>query len=287
MSKLATKKQYQERIIKVWIYIQNNLDVKHSLDELASIACLSPYHFHRIFKAYTSETTSQYFRRLKLERAANRISFSNDDITTIAFNAGYDSHAAFSKAFKQRFAISPTEFRQNHNTVDFHPDYKTNFHEEKYMDCKIINIPAKRVLFTRRTGPYVSSAYKAWGALSQYACDHNLMNEETESIGLFHDSPDVTEEDKMRYDACITVGDNVKPDGEFAIQDIEGGDYAMFIHKGSYENLETTYDQIMRDWLPGQNRELREIPIHERYLNAELMETAPDELLTEIYIPVK
>ena len=287
MSKPATNKQYQERIIKVWIYIQNNLDAKHSLEELASIACLSPYHFHRIFKAYTSETTSGYFRRLKLERAAKRISLSNDDITSIAFNAGYDSHAAFSKAFKQRFAVSPTQFRQNQNNIDFASNYETNFPEENNMNCKIVNIPAKRVLFTRRTGPYMVTAFQAWEALSEYAENHHLMHENTESIGLFHDSAEVTDEDKMRYDACITVDDSVKPDGEFAIQNIEGGDYALFMHKGSYENLEATYDQIMRDWLPSQNRELREIPIHECYLNAELMETAPNELLTEIYIPLK
>jgi len=287
MSKPATRKQYQERIIKVWIYIQNNLDTKHSLEELASIACLSPYHFHRIFKTYTGETTSQYFRRLKLERAANRLTFGNDDITRIAFHAGYDSHAAFSKAFKQRFAISPTEFRQNMNNINFDSDFKSLLLEEITMDCKIVNIPSKRVLFIRRTGPYIQSAYKAWDALSTYADKQNLMQENTESIGVMHDSPDVTEDNKMRYDACITVDNNVQADGEFAIQDIEGGEYAMFVHAGPYEDLEATYDQIVRIWLADNNRDLRDTPIHERYLNPELMETAPEKLLTEIFIPVK
>ena len=113
------------------------------------------------------------------------------------------------------------------------------------------------------------------------------MGPDTESIGVFNDSAEVTEEHKMRYDACITVNDDVKPEGEFALQTIPGGDYAMFVHKGPYQTLEDIYNRIMCEWLPEQERELKEVPMWERYLNSKLLETDPDSLLTEIYIPLK
>jgi AraC-like DNA-binding protein len=56
--------------------------------------------------------SASYVRRLRLERAARKLRMGAVDITEVALAAGYDSHAAFSKAFKQQFGLSPREFRQ-------------------------------------------------------------------------------------------------------------------------------------------------------------------------------
>lgn len=58
-------------------HIQGNLDKKPNLNELARIAYFSPFHFHRIFKAFTGENVVKYIRRLKLERAASDLKYSN------------------------------------------------------------------------------------------------------------------------------------------------------------------------------------------------------------------
>jgi AraC family transcriptional regulator len=81
-------------------------------DVLAEVAGFSVPHFHRIFTATTGESSISYVRRMRLERAGRKLRMGAVDITEVALAAGYDSHAAFSKAFKQRFGFSPSEFRK-------------------------------------------------------------------------------------------------------------------------------------------------------------------------------
>jgi AraC family transcriptional regulator len=79
---------------------------------LAAVAGFSVSHFHRIFTAYVGESIASYVRRVRLERAGRKLRMGAVDITEVALAAGYDTHAAFSKAFKQQFGLSPSEFRQ-------------------------------------------------------------------------------------------------------------------------------------------------------------------------------
>jgi AraC family transcriptional regulator len=103
---------YNERIKTVKRYIREHTDEPLNREVLAVIACFSISHFHRIFTAHTGETIASYVRRVRLERAGRKLRMGAVDITEIALAAGYDTHAAFSKAFKQYFGFSPSEFRQ-------------------------------------------------------------------------------------------------------------------------------------------------------------------------------
>jgi len=287
MLKSSTQKHYQNRIHIVWQYIQHNLDKRLSLEELAEVACISPFHFHRVFRAYTGESLSQYIKRLRLERAASQLQSQNMGITDIAYGCGYETPAAFSKAFKQQFLVTPTEFRQDWQTILSRYRYEPDILKEFSMDYKIENRDEQCVLFTRRRGDYMQSAPLAWQAMDEYAEKENLYNEKTQMIGVCHDSPEITDKDKIRYDACISADESTRADGEFGIQTIRGGDYAVFMHEGSYETLIDTYDQIAHEWIANQERELDDAPVFEIYLNPELMESNPGGLKTEIYFPLK
>src|SRR5215510_12521255 len=107
----TTVADYQQRILRVLIHIQTHLDEAISLDDLARLACFSPFHFHRIFSGMTGEGVMEHVRRLRLERAAHRLQFTEEPIVRLAFDAGFETHEAFSRAFKNMFGISPSEFR--------------------------------------------------------------------------------------------------------------------------------------------------------------------------------
>lgn len=79
---------------------------------MAEVAGFSVPHFHRIFTAHTGESAVDYVRRLRLEGAGRKLRMGAVDISEVALAAGYDTHAAFGKAFKQRFGFSPSEFRR-------------------------------------------------------------------------------------------------------------------------------------------------------------------------------
>ena len=93
-------------------YIREHISEPLDRETLAAVAGFSVPHFHRVFTAHVGESAIGYVRRLRLERAARKLRMGAVDITEVALAAGYDTHAAFSKAFKQQFGLSPSEFRQ-------------------------------------------------------------------------------------------------------------------------------------------------------------------------------
>lgn len=103
---------YCERIDNVKKYIYDHLDETLTRDVLADIAGFSVPHFHRVFTGQVGQNAASYVRRMRLERAARKLRLGAVDITQVALSAGYDSHAAFSRVFKQQFGLSPSEFRQ-------------------------------------------------------------------------------------------------------------------------------------------------------------------------------
>ncbi|HSJ86564.1 MAG TPA: AraC family transcriptional regulator [Anaerolineales bacterium] len=103
---------YSNRIQDVMRYIGEHIHEPLDRETLASVAGFSIPHFHRVFRAHVGESAISYVRRVRLERAARKLRMGAVDITEVALAAGYDSHAAFSKAFKQQFEVSPREFRQ-------------------------------------------------------------------------------------------------------------------------------------------------------------------------------
>ena len=93
-------------------YIREHINEPLNRESLAAVAGFSVPHFHRVFSAHVGESAASYVRRLRLERAGRKLRMGAVDITEVALAAGYDTHAAFSKAFKQQFGLSPSQFRQ-------------------------------------------------------------------------------------------------------------------------------------------------------------------------------
>ena len=77
--KRSTLNDYKQRILRVLVHIQRNLDETTPLEELAAIAAFSPYHFHRVFRGMVGESVKEYIRRLRLERVVFNAAFSLDN----------------------------------------------------------------------------------------------------------------------------------------------------------------------------------------------------------------
>ncbi len=104
--------EYSETVEDVISYIRKHIHEPLDREALAEVAGFSVPHFHRVFTAQVGESAVSYVRRLRLERAARKLRMGAVDITEVARAAGYETHAAFSKAFKQQFGLAPSEFRQ-------------------------------------------------------------------------------------------------------------------------------------------------------------------------------
>src|SRR6266542_210510 len=106
--KPETRSFYEQAVQRAVEQIARNLDEALDLETLARSACLSPFHFHRVFRGMTGETPLELIRRLRMERAAARLIESDGAITEIAFDAGYETHEAFTRAFRECFSTSPS-----------------------------------------------------------------------------------------------------------------------------------------------------------------------------------
>lgn len=152
------------------------------------------------------------------------------------------------------------------------------------MDVRIEKLEPKRVAFVRNVGPY-QDAENAWQKLMGWAGPRGLVGLGVTCIGIGHDDPEVTPPDKTRYDACISVDENIEGEGEVGVQEISGGNYAIVRHKGPYEKLAQTYCALLGKWLPGSGHEIRDAPPFEVYVNSP-QDTVPEELITDVHIAI-
>lgn len=297
--KEETSRIYKERILRVLVYIQQHLDEDLELADLAAVAHFSPYHFHRVFRGMVGESLKEHIRRLRLERAAGQLTHSEEAVTAIAFGAGYETHEAFTRAFRSMFGQSPSQFRLDRggpalakapSGVHYDPsrdpkDFHTPSEGEDRMKVEIKKVEPMRVAFMRHVGPY-EGCKSTWEKFMTWAGPQGLIRPGTVFLGVCHDDPEVTPAEKIRYDACITVGDDFEPVGEVGVQVIAGGDYAMTTHYGPYMKLGETYARMCGQWAPRSGRELRMSPCFEIYLN-DTGNTDPEDLLTDVYIPLE
>lgn len=277
---------HQMRIDRVQAKITKDLSTTLDLEELARLAGLSPFHFHRVFRAFCGETLGQHVRRLRLERAALLLRHSDRGVTDVALAVGYESPAAFSRAFERHFSASPSQWRVLAET-GLTADGKSPVGTLAPITPEAIKqrLPT-RVVFVRRHGPYTESAPAAWAALMGTMSWRLWLHFPSEMIGLCHDDPDITAPEHVRYDACLHLRRRLLAHGELAEQVIPGGRHAVFLHVGPHDRLVETYDRIYGAWLPSAREEPAEAPAFEVYLDHP-DRIAPEKLRTLIHLPLR
>jgi AraC family transcriptional regulator len=295
--KPVTLYDYKRRLLRVLVHIQQHLDEPLALEEMAAIACFSPFHFHRIFRGMVGESVKEHVRRLRLERAASQLKLGRQPVTQIALDAGYRSHEAFTRAFRGWFGASPSEFRALRRRRSPVVPSRLHYHRDgsivqfralrggASMKVEIRKMKPLRVAFMRHVGPY-NKVGATWDKLLPILGKEGLLGGSPMFIGLCHDDPEVTPPARLRYDACVTVDQEFAGENDVGIQTIAGGEYAITTHQGPYEKIGESYAALLGQWLPRSRRELAGAPCFEVYLNTP-DSTAPEDLLTDLYAPLR
>lgn len=273
-------------------YLDDPLDVK----TLSKIACYSESHFHRVFRAFVGESVYAFKKRLLLERAVKQLRFSKDCIIKIAFDCGYDNQASFNKAFKNHFSMTPSQVRTQRVSIQLTVKQPQIWQEnilamkQQKMDNLTPDIKSLRkinLIGARARGQYKQAAPEAWGKIMKFAYSNRLMNKEVRLFGLSHDDPSITEPEYIRYDACLELQADISHQPDLMNQTISAGSYAVFLHRGEYEGLAQVYAYAFNEWLPESRFKLRgSQSCFEVYLNRDPRRTKPENLRTEIYIPL-
>ena len=238
-------------------------------------------NFQRLFKKEFQETLRSYKKRLRLEVAYKKMVYTNDAIVDIATDVGYESVAAFSKAFKIQFKISPSNARKNKkNIFNNFIEKATNYSDEIYYEIVFkssIDIFYKLILTNNYNNDVIGITWKSIE-------DDTIKYKNVNSFGLIVDQPLISDSTKCRYEACVDVNPNKK---EYLTKQIFGKKYIKFIHKGSYTTIEDTYRQIYYNWMYYLDFEIDASPIVECYKNNATNSNSENDFLTEILFPLK
>lgn len=280
---------YKERIETVIEYIGKHLDEALELDELCRVACFSKYHFHRLFTAHTGVSLKSYVKWLRLKRAAYQLTVQKEDtIINIAFGAGFESHEAFSRAFKHMCGQSPSNFRSKPNWRAWEkPAHALHIKGKKIMTITIKDLPSRRLAVMAHHGDPMKLS-NTLDKLITWARTQpiNLKPKAGEAFGFGYQDPDETPADEWRFDLALTVPQDFKLSSEVIEKILPAGRYAVTTHKGSRDNISDTIYGLYRDWLPESGEELGDLPCIFSYLNFD-HEVAETELLTEIWVLLK
>ncbi len=273
---MADSNGYFERVDQVVAYITDHLDEDLGLEQLASIACFSPFHFHRIYRVLQGETVSETIRRMRLHRAAVELLEQRFPIERIAARAGYKSQAAFTRAFRSSYGAPPARYQRNiQRTVEENPRmYEVEIKQEASFPVASVD----------HKGAY-QEVGNAFERLLAQAGAAGLLGPGMRTFGMYYDDPKSVPEKELRSKACLRVSPEWKAQGELASDQVEGGRYAEIIHVGPYAELHKSYDWLVGQWLPGSGEELADRPCVEEYLN-DPRTVPPAELQTRIWLPL-
>ncbi len=301
------QKEYIFRINKVLDYIEQNLEKPLSIETISEVACFSPYHFHRIFSVFVGEPLKTYINRKRIEKAATLL-YQNPDVpvSEIAYTLGYNSTSVFCRNFKQRFSITAENFRKdpevlfsknrqsqskNRQLNAFETEYvcpdqlilkQTNMLNKK---LEVKEMPAMNLVYTRHVGEFHLIG-QAYGKLMQWAGPRGLLSDANlKTVTVYHDDPNVTEIDKVRQSACITVKEPVTTGGEFGNMQLPGGKYIV----GSFEIAPTEFEPAWNEvclWMSESGYQPDDRYPYELYHN-NFEEHPEKKFIVDICVPVK
>jgi AraC family transcriptional regulator len=306
------RRAWEQRVNRAIDHVGLHLADDLTLATLAGVAAFSPFHFHRVFAAVTGETLFGFIHRQRVEKAAGALLNGRDrSILEVALDHGFSSSATFARAFRAHFGMSATEWRaggagrwrdpqeqarnpgkqvrkQGKARRGRGGDTPGNLPEEAPMDVRVRTLPAYHVAYMRYVGPYGPHGIpELWTRLGTWIRAQGLGGPDCIKIGIGHDDPAITGQEKCRYDGCVVVPADFAGDKWVNVMDVPGGAYAVSPFTGSAHEIGEVWGRLYRSWLPGSGYEPDDRPCLEVYRGEPEVSDRPGTFRCELCVPVR
>lgn len=273
----------ERRLHRVIDHIHSDPGQETDLDALADVAALSRFHWHRVWRQTMGETQAAWLRRIRMHMAATDLARSDaPDLGQVARKVGYRDPDSFARAFAAQYGMTPRQFRDRSEMDHLMPemDEKTG-----HYPVEIRQIPARRLFGMSHQGGYhtIAQAYDRLGASVAARGLHDVLGP---MIAVFYDDISVVPEAELQSFAALAAPDDMPLPHGLEERDLPGGPAAVLTFRGPYAKLPHGYDYLFGQWLPASGHEPTGAASYELYLNNPI-DTAPDDLLTEIHLPVR
>lgn len=281
--KSDNRARYADRIDRVLSHLETcDSERLPDLAELADIAALSPFHFHRIYRIMTGETPAETLRRVRLARTVPALQDEAVTVTQAAGASGYASSQSFARAMKSATGSTSTQLRRDQGLLDqlLRPDRP----EHTPMPVEIVSTQPLRLMAIRNVGAYaeLNQVYERLFAAVFSRIGLDMLRG---IWGVWHQDPRFANEADLVFDCAIDVGDTFAPGGEVSVLDVAGGRCARLRHIGSYDVLHESIDRLYAQIIHSGDR-IADRPLYVNYVDDPESRPEPD-LRTDIYLPLE
>ena len=269
----------------IW-FIETHFSQDISLDDIAKAAGVSRYHVVRAFGFATGRSVMRHVRGRRLTEAARTLANGAPDILTVALAAGYGSHEAFTRAFREQFGLTPEAVRAQHHVRNIALVEPIKMDETVIDDLKPVRFESGRPLLIaglgERYGWETSRAAPAqWQRFTPYL--GNIPGQVgSATFGVACNGDD---DGNFDYIAGVEVNDfSDLPDG-FSRVRVGPRKYAVFAHGGHISTIRRTVNTIWSKWLADSGHEVADAPSFERF--GEQFDARTGMGGFEIWIPIR
>ncbi|MGG1552564.1 AraC family transcriptional regulator [Paenibacillus ferrarius] len=295
---------YEVRIQKTLDYIEAYFTEPLTVEGLASVACFSPFHFHRVFQMMVGEAVMEYVRKRRLARAAYQIAHTDLRLIDIALDNGFQSHENFTRAFKKMFERTPAAYRKQGIRT---PDYpRVNVLDRKFnsylggirMEFQIVTKPAFKLIgyelrTTCKEGQNLRDIPAFWQTYMREELGCRIPNRvhtgRPVEIGICADFN--LETSDLTYIIGMEATDfEGVPEG-LVCREFPEARYAVFttpkVAPAQFsDSIQSTWKAVYAEWFPHSGYEhagLAEFELYDERCHADLH----TELQMDLYVPVK
>ncbi len=269
----------------IW-FIETHLADDLTLEQIADVAKVSRYHLVRAFGVTMGHSVMRYVRARRLSEAARALAEGAPDILMVALDAGYGSHEAFTRAFRDRFGVTPESIRGQRNTKNLDLLEPLRMDETPIANLRPPRLESGRPLLIAGLGERYTWELSAgipalWQRFQAYPGGIPSQIGKT-AYGVCCNGDDAGNYD---YLAGVEVVDFSSLPADLSRVRIPEQTYAVFTHSDHISTIRGTVATIWNDWLPKSGHQVADGPNFERYGEEFDPRTGAGGL--EIWIPVK
>jgi AraC family transcriptional regulator len=253
----------------ILFYIYTHIEIDINMDELAHRFKVNKFYMHKIFKEIFGRNIYASIKAIRLQKASTLLLTNKySTITTIASQCGYSSQTSFIRVFKERFLMTPTQWRQggyktySQNLLEESSKAKASNADFSTLEPSIVKMPELTAYYIRHNG-YNDKVKQTWQKIQTWMYTHDIK--EYRHIALFHDNPAITHLDACQYVACIEVNKEVEANERLPQFKISDGIYAKFDLKGTDGDLLKFMHWVYNEWLPSSEYETTTKPPYAIY----------------------
>jgi len=264
----------------IMYYIYKYIDTDINLDELSFDLGISRFHMQRVFKQEFGQNIYETIKSIRLQKASSLLlTNQNSTITDIAKICGYASQGAFIRVFKQKFNMTPKEWRKG-GYKEF-TSVKNSYSQFSQLKPKIVKRESFNAYYIRHKG-YSKDISETWQKLHTWVLCNGIKK--FTQLGIHHDNPTITPLDECRYNACVITDEEVK-DSSLPTLKMPQGVYAQFHFSGKYGDILNFMNWVYFEWFIKSGFETTTNPSYAIYEKNHFLED-DEKFIVNYYIPI-